>query len=258
MEQVLYKGIQVNVGRYGEGHTLVLLHGFLESSSIWNPFIDQLSQFRQVIVPDLPGHGKTACFAEVHTMEEMAGMVNAILEKWDVQKCEIIGHSMGGYVSLAFLELFPSKVTSLTLLNSTPLPDNAEKRSVRERSDELLRQNNEAYVRMAISNLFSPWNRVRYSSEGAMLVQEALKFPMEGITAAIEGMKIRTNRKPVLQRFRGDKMLLAGREDSLIPFLTIKEIARDTGCEFHGLSGGHLYYIEAKDEITNLCISSKK
>ena len=111
----------------GKGPCIVLLHGFLLSSSIWDELVPKLSKKNKVIIIDLPSHGKSGCMAEIHSMELMAEVINFILEKNNIDQASFIGHSMGGYISLAFTEKYESKVNALILLNSTTEKDSAKK-----------------------------------------------------------------------------------------------------------------------------------
>ena len=142
----------------------MLLHGFLETSKIWEPFINQLSLRRQVICIDLPGHGKTGIFGDVHTMELMADVVNAVLTELNISRATILGHSMGGYVSLAFAEKYPEKISGIVLLNSTPEADSEEKRINRDKAARLVSKNKMAYrfwyLWACRLTVFSSWSRL--------------------------------------------------------------------------------------------------
>lgn len=242
----------------GAGETLVLLHGFLESKEIWTEFIPIFSQFGQIITVDLPGHGDSEIIDEIHTMELMADSVKAVMDYLHIEKANFIGHSMGGYVALAFLEQHPEKVGELMLLNSTPEPDSEEKKKNRDRGIEVVKKNRKAYVSMAISNLLLPENEVKLIEKVNVLKERAFNFPTKGITAALKGMKIRTNKIGVLANFSGKKFIVAGKKDPLLEIKTIKSIANECKCRFYALPGGHLSYLESKEEFIKLCISSKK
>ncbi|NJW52919.1 alpha/beta fold hydrolase [Salinimicrobium oceani] len=253
-----FQGAEIHYSVVGEGEATVLLHGFLESSKIWEEFLPQFSEHGKIITLDLPGHGRSGCVSDIHSMELMAAAVFEVLSSLGVKKANFIGHSMGGYVSLAFIEAHPKMVSALMLLNSTPQPDTEEKKEIRDRSIALVEKNKEAYVSMAIRNLLSPSNTKRFSEEIEALIQEAFQFPTEGITAALKGMKIRTNRAEVLRQFEGKKLLVAGEDDPLVNLQDLKEIAALCNCGFISFKGGHLSYLENKSEFQKLCISSKK
>lgn len=253
-----FRGAKIQYSVVGEGEATVLLHGFLESSRIWEEFLPMFSQYGKIITIDLPGHGRSGCIEEVHSMELMAEAVLKVLNAAGVKKANFIGHSMGGYAALAFLENYPQMVNDFMLLNSTPQADSEEKKEIRDRSVDLVKKNKSAYVSMAIKNLLSPNNSQKFSEEIQELIKEASEFPTEGITAALKGMKIRTDRRSVLNSFSGNKLIVAGEEDPLVNIPELKEIASRCGCTFITFSGGHLSYIENKTQFTKLCISSKK
>lgn len=242
---------------FGSGKPLVLLHGFLESSIIWRDFIPELSKNRQVVIIDLPGQGQSEVVAEVQAMELQAEAVNEVMKKLNIQKAAFIGHSMGGYISLAFLEKYPGKVEHIMLLNSTTEADSEERREVRDRSAELAGKNKKAYISMAISNLTTPENSEKFASEFQFLKDHVSQFPAEGIIANLKGMKIRTSRTGVLKEFQGRKMWVTGKKDPLLDSNKIQELASETGSEFHLFPNGHLSTIEDSKKFLELCISSK-
>lgn len=241
----------------GTGETLVLLHGFLESKEIWTEFIPEFSKYGRIITIDLPGHGRSECLGEIHSMELMAETVHGVLEVLKVKKANFIGHSMGGYVTLSFLEQYPEMVGELMLLNSTPEEDSAEKKQNRDRAIEVVQKNKRAFISMAISNLLPPENEKRFVKEINILKERAYNFPTEGITAALKGMKIRTKKVEVLKDFTGIKAIVAGKKDPLIELNSIKILAAQCNCTFFALPGGHLSYLESRRNFKKLCISSK-
>lgn len=206
----------------------------------------------------MPGHGRSGVQSEVHSMELMADAVHAVLTELNIEKADFIGHSMGGYVGLAFMEQYPEMLNHFMLLNSTPQEDSEEKKEIRSRSVDIVKRNKEAYISMAITNLLSPENNKRYKKEVEILKQDAYTFPTEGITAALNGMKLRKDRSQVLKAFSGNKVIVAGTEDPLIDIEIINLLAKETGCSFFSFTGGHLGYLENKAEFVKLCISSKK
>ncbi len=113
MATLSYKNIRVNYTSTGKGSAIVLLHGFLENSFMWNEIIPVLSKRNKVITVDLFGHGKTENLGYIHTMEEQATMVRSLLKTLNIRKATLIGHSMGGYVVLAFAELFPKNTKGI-------------------------------------------------------------------------------------------------------------------------------------------------
>ena len=104
LKNILYKNTKISFTDSGEGNAIVLLHGFLENKKMWQEYVDLFSQKNRVITIDLLGHGESDCLGYVHSMEENANAVNEVLEHLEIKKATILGHSMGGYVALAFAE----------------------------------------------------------------------------------------------------------------------------------------------------------
>lgn len=100
----------------------MLLHGYLESLEIWDDFALELSKSYRVLLVDLPGHGESDCSSDCDTVEGLAGSVNAILEYLKLSQVAIVGHSMGGYLALAFAELFPKRPLVFAFSTQRPMP----------------------------------------------------------------------------------------------------------------------------------------
>ena len=245
-----YKGISIYYSQKGEGKTVVLLHGFLESSTIWDDLVSEISKLHQVISIDLLGHGKTGCLGYIHTMEQMAEAVDAVLKHLKIEKATLIGHSMGGYVALAYLELFPEKVEALCLQNSTAVEDSPEKKLNRDRAIEVVKESHETFVGQLVSLVFSPENRAIFSNEIKLIKEEALKFPVQGIIAALEGMKIRKDRLKLFRKAPIKKLMIIGQNDPILNRDTLIEQSKDSDVEIAELPDGHMSFIENKKENT--------
>jgi len=241
---IKHKSINIFYTSHGKGKAVLLLHGFLENSTMWNPFIAELSKKNHIICIDLLGHGKTDCLGYIHTMELMAEAVEAVLTHLKIEKSILIGHSMGGYVALAYAEKHPEKVLGLCLMNSTALADSEEKKRNRERGIEAVKQNHKTFIRIAISNLFRPKNRIIFSEKIKKLTEEALKTPLQGIIAALEGMKIRKNREAILKYNHFKKMMIIGKKDPALDYnMTINQ-TKDTNVKIVEFPDGHMSFIE--------------
>jgi pimeloyl-ACP methyl ester carboxylesterase len=129
-----YKNTSIAFTDTGKGTAIVLLHGFLENQSMWNALVPVLSQKYRVITIDLLGHGQTEPMGYLQTMEDNADAVHEVLSSLRLRKAVFIGHSMGGYVALAYAELYPESVKGLVLLNSTAKEDSAERKTNRDRA----------------------------------------------------------------------------------------------------------------------------
>ena len=134
MKTLHYKNTSIAFTDTGKGTAIVLLHGFLENQSMWNALVPVLSQKYRVITIDLLGHGQTEPMGYLQTMEDNADAVHEVLSSLRLRKAVFIGHSMGGYVALAYAELYPESVKGLVLLNSTAKEDSPERKTNRDRA----------------------------------------------------------------------------------------------------------------------------
>ena len=251
---ITYKNTPVFYSTKGTGNPLVLLHGFLESHKIWFPFIDKLSSKRQVILIDLPGHGQSGTLSDVHNMELMAEVVREVLDELQIAEVSFAGHSMGGYVSLAFYEKFPSMVKALLLVNSTSEEDSEERKFNRDRAINLVRRNKRSFISMAISNLLTKENNQKFKRELNHLKEEAQKITENSITAALKGMKIRTDRTEILNQFNGQKIIIAGQQDPVMSFTSVQGIAAKTNSIFKIFPDGHLSFLENEADLLEIML----
>lgn len=232
----------------GKGNCVVLLHGFLENITMWNDVVVEVSKRNRVVCIDLLGHGKTGCVGYIHSMEEMADAVKAVLKELRIRKAIFIGHSMGGYVSLAFAEKYPENVKALCLLNSTTQEDSEERKELRLRASKMAQTNYDALVKMSITNLFAEASREQFSEEIETIKTEALKTPVQGYIAATKGMRLRENKEEVFQTI-GKRLIISGIDDLLLEEQSIKEEGVRTNTPVIFLPHGHMSHIEAKTEL---------
>lgn len=258
MKTFIHKNTKISFTDQGKGTAVVLLHGFLENQTMWNALIPELSQKNRVITIDLLGHGQTECLGYVHTMEDQADMVHGILQHLKIRKAVLIGHSMGGYVALAFAELYPEAVKGLVLLNSTARADTAERKTNRDRAIKAVKQNYTAFVRMSIANLFSEDNRERLTEEIEKAKIEALKTPLQGIVAALEGMKIRNDREVILHFATYPMQLILGKKDGVLLYEDNLEQIEGTVVKLTTFPDGHMSHIENREELTRVLMDFLK
>lgn len=249
MNSVSYKNISVNFTDVGEGKVIVLLHGFLENLTMWKALSTVLSQSFRVITIDLLGHGKTDCLGYVHSMEENAEIVHAVLQSLKIRKAIIAGHSMGGYVALAFAEKYPTMIRAIGLINSTPKADSDERKINRDRAIAAVKQGYANFVKLAVGNLFSANNRIRLQTEIEHVRSEALKTPLQGIVATLEGMKIRKDREFLLANNQFSTLLILGEKDPVLNFEETVEFQKYDRVDVVTFPDGHMSHIENADEL---------
>lgn len=236
----------------GNGPAWVFLHGFLESSTMWENIIPEFSDSHTIVTIDLPGHGKSGVIAYTHTMEIYADAVRTVLQNLNITEATFIGHSMGGYVALAYAEMYPEEIRSLVLLNSTPAEDSPDRKKNRLKALEILSDKPNPFIKLVIANLFSHESQLDFPEEIQKLQKEALKFPLDGIKAAIRGMKDRKDRTSVLRNWKKKKYMICAEKDPIISLKDSEKWATYCRSELKVVSGGHMSHIESRDKIVKI------
>lgn len=254
MKQIQYKNTSISYTDTGKGTAVVLLHGFLENQQMWNNYIAAFAKKNRVITIDLLGHGATECLGYVHSMEDNADAVHAVLSKLHIRKAIFVGHSMGGYVALAFAELYPDNVKGLVLLNSTSRADSEERKLNRDRAIKAVKQSFVNFISLAIANLFSEENREKLNDKIEQVKKEALKTPLQGIVASLEGMKIRMDREVILHLTPYPKMLILGEKDPVLNYQETIDQIKETEVKLVTFPDGHMSHIENEQELTKVLL----
>jgi pimeloyl-ACP methyl ester carboxylesterase len=242
----------------GEGVPLVLLHGYLESLNIWDNFAAQLQHHCRVIRMDLPGHGESGIIAPVHSMEIMAQSVIAVLDALSVETCILVGHSMGGYVTLAVAEAQIERLYGFCLFHSAPFADTNEKKANRDREIELVRQGKkDLIINTNIPKGFADDNLNRFKADIARAKSIAFETAEEGIIAALEGMKQRCDRSSVIYDSPVPILWILGEKDNYINHQAVKEkINLNTKGRLLLLkNSGHMGFIEEKENACEQLLS---
>ena len=195
----------------------MLLHGFLESLTIWESFGQELERDFHVITIDLPGHGLSEMLADVHPMELMADMVHDVLTLNRVSRCMMLGHSMGGYATLAFAARYPEMLAGICLFHSGALADTDEAKANRNRTIEIVKKHRHQFISQFIPELFALENREPLAEEITRLQHDARHITAEAIVAALEGMKQRPTHLETLVNATFPVLFVGGKQDSRIP-----------------------------------------
>lgn len=245
-----FKGKNIHFVTAGNGPAMVLLHGFLESGEIWKNFARRLSRTFTVIVIDLPGHGSSDCTGDVQTMDDMAEAVHHVLKSMGITKCIMAGHSMGGYVTLAFAGKYPKLLRGFVLFHSHAAADSPETMASRERTISLVEKDRAGFIKNFIPGLFAPVNVKKFNAEIAILKELAGKTTKEGIIASIRGMKVRPDRQHVLVNSPVPVLFIIGKNDPRIPVEAIfPQILLPAHSEALLLDQvGHMGFIEASTQ----------
>ena len=223
---------------------LVLLHGFLEDSRMWDRLSLAWNTHGPVLMIDLPGHRQSDSFAAVHTMELMAEAVDAVVQFCQLPSFHLLGHSMGGYVALAYAELRPEKLEQLGLFFSTPQADSPARQVMRDKAAELVQQNHNSFIRASIPQLFDTTMHEPFQPAIHRQINQSLDMSVEGIVAAIQGMKIRKDRTHILESGAISVGVFAGKLDTIIPFDSTEKWSLAKGVNYRYISpSGHMGHI---------------
>jgi pimeloyl-ACP methyl ester carboxylesterase len=235
----------------GRGKVVVLLHGFCEDSNIWEDFkVDLIEEKYRVVCIDLPGFGKSGVEAPC-SIADMADAVAHVLDTLNITTCTLIGHSMGGYVALAFAEKYAHLLNGLGLFHSHPYADTAEKKVARQKSSEFVeRQGHQLYVKQLIPKLFAP----RFVRSNRFLIDKMIhagsKLTPAGIINALHAMKDRPDRSSILTTIRVPVLFIIGDMDEAVPHaFSMEQTHLPEVASIHVLERvGHMGMFEAKKQ----------
>lgn len=228
----------------GEGHPLVLLHGFPLSSVQWDPNFARLRERNLLVAVSLRGFGGSPV-AESATMDEMADDVADTLRALGIGKAAFCGCSMGGYVALAMWRRHRELVSSLVLVDTRSAPDSAEQRAGRETfAQEVLKGGAVVAVEKMLPKLLS----AKASDAARSFVRDVtLANRPEGIAAALRGLGSRPDSTPLLDSIDVPTLLVCGELDAITPPAEMRGVgAMIRGSKYVEIPGaGHLSNIEA-------------
>jgi pimeloyl-ACP methyl ester carboxylesterase len=214
---ITVNGIPLYYRVSGRGPVAILIHGFGEDGNIWNHQVAALEPHFQVMVPDLPGSGRSPEHLACATITEMARLVKRVMDAEAVEQAAVLGHSMGGYIALAFAELFPQNLSGLGLVHSTAFADSPEKVAARRKSTAFIQAHGAAlFLAQAIPNLFAPAYVRTHGGEVAALVQAGNAFTAHTLISYYETMIDRPDRTVVLEKAAVPVLFIIGWLDGAV------------------------------------------
>ncbi|MEO1712404.1 MAG: alpha/beta hydrolase [Bacteroidota bacterium] len=229
----------------GEGSNLVLLHGFGEDHRIWQPLVDSLDGYRKILI-DLPAFGASDRLSEP-SIKGFALAVQGVLDHLGINSFHLMGHSMGGYTSLALLEENPEQVLSLGLIHSHPYADTEEKKRSRAKSMEFIEKNGPTpYLKQLYTALFPKAYHQQNPNLISDLIERALPWDTAPILDGLDAMRKRPDRSQVIQDFQRPVLFLSGDLDVVVPEdYRLKQPLLAQAGSTHQLSNiGHMSMIE--------------
>lgn len=245
----------------GKGKPLILIHGFCETGKMWQDFADALSSDFRVICPDLPGVGGSKLNKETISLEEIAVLLEQWMDDNNILNPIIIGHSLGGYVTLALAELMGQKIKAIGLFHSTAFPDSEEKKAIRDRTVIFLQKYGvDTFVTSFVPPLFPESRREELDSNIQLAIEQGKNCSLEGLVAITKAMRDRKNRLEVLSSFTGPKLFIAGELDTAVPLETSRAHKEVVTNYVELANTGHVGMIERKPEtieiVREFCKSS--
>jgi len=250
MPYFLHKTKEIHYQNEGSGkEVVVFIHGFLENLSMWDEIAAELSKKLQVIRIDLPGFGKSESIDEVHTMELFASCVHELLIELKIHKFKLVGHSMGGYVSLALLEICPDQIEHICLFHSTANADSEQKKKDRSRAIKTVKDKQNIYLKTAIPFLFPKQFQKACKVQIQKMIEDAKDLNSNAIIAALKGMQQRKDANQRLKDFSGKKTYIAGALDPLLNIDFLRKEALNNGADFLIIQqAGHMSHWENSEK----------
>lgn len=222
-KQILYQGKKIFYRLTGSGKPVILVHGFGEDGEVWNNQVEYLKDKFQLIVPDLPGSGQSEMIEDM-SMEGMAEVLKKILDNENISPGDknhgiiLVGHSMGGYITLAFVEKYGAYLTAFALFHSTAYPDSEEKKATRRKGIAFIKEHGASeFLKNTTPNLFSPISK----SENQALIEDFIQglnnFSNESLVSYYEAMMERPDRAAILTKSKIPVLFVMGQFDTAIP-----------------------------------------
>jgi pimeloyl-ACP methyl ester carboxylesterase len=256
LKKISYKYTEISYIVNGNSDkSIIFLHGYLENKEIWNKLVSEGFENYKTIQIDILGHGSSGITKNA-SVEEMANGVKAVMDAENIKTAIIAGHSMGGYVSLAFADCYPEMLDRFILVHSTCYADDAEKIEVRKKATEFVKEGKkDLIISTAVPNTFATKNLKNFDKELKYIIEQAKNTKEDGICFALEAMMKRPDRSHVLKQNNIPYLLLIGEEDNCVSYTSsISQIYLSNKSKHTILkNSGHMGFIE-EEELTRNAI----
>ncbi len=217
-KKISYKNKSVSYRVIGQGNPVVLLHGFAEDKEIWIRQVKALENNYQLIIPDLPGSGGSESTGDL-SMDSMADTIKHILNEEGISETVLIGHSMGGYVSIAFADKYPDSLKALGFFHSSSYADNDEKKAARKKNSAFIQKNgSHAFLQQSTPGLFCDASKTAFPGIVETIIERYKDFSPAALAAYQLAMSERPDRREVLKNIVKPVLFIIGQHDSAIPF----------------------------------------
>lgn len=225
MAYILFQNKKIFYQIEGKGKPVLLLHGFGENGNIWNKQVEALKEDLSFIIPDLPGSGQSEMLEGKCTIEDYAEVVKVIADEAIFQNKKknnlqftLIGHSMGGYITLAFAQKYPELLNAFGLFHSSAFADDEAKKAIRRKGIQFIEKNGpEAFLKTSIPNLFSENTKENRTQLITGLLEIGKHILPQALVQYYEAMILRPDRTSVLESFSKPVLFIIGKNDNAVP-----------------------------------------
>ncbi|HTL10117.1 MAG TPA: alpha/beta hydrolase [Chitinophagaceae bacterium] len=226
VNSIEYQHKKINYQVTGQGAPVMLIHGFAEDSHVWREQVPQLSAQYRLIIPDLPGSGGSAMLEDMG-LESLAHCMKAILDAECTgeeagqprAKPIVIGHSMGGYITLALVAMYKDAVSGLGLFHSSAFADTEERKNTRRRGIDFIQKHGSyEFIKQSTPNLFTEKFRIENNAVVEDMINRYGTFDPAALVAYYEAMIQRPDRTAILRSFGKPVLFIIGKQDKAIPF----------------------------------------
>src|SRR4029453_2557772 len=246
MQKIRVNNIQLAYEDQGDGPAVVLIHGYPFNLSMGGEQVVPLSIDYRIITPDLRGHGDSEVSPATTTMNQMAQDVAALMDVLGIRHATIGGLSMGGYVALAFYDLFPNRADRLLLADTRAQADTDEGKTARaEQAKKILAEGMAGIVDTMLPKLLSPATVSKNPGIVKRVREMMLQTNPEGAAAALRGMAEREDQTERLSRIKVPTLIIVGGQDPITPVADSEKM--------HGkIAGAKLVIIENASHVSNI------
>jgi pimeloyl-ACP methyl ester carboxylesterase len=219
----------------GKGKAIMLVHGFIEEGSMWDGMVEGLRKNYKLIVPDLPGFGKSELLEKEVSMEFYADFLFGILKHEKISEVIMLGHSMGGYATLSFAEQYGNMLMGFGLINSHCFEDTATKKENRKKGIEFIKRNGtQFFIRELYYSIFNKNFADKHKKLIDGLIEKARKYTPEAVMQANAAMMNRQDKSRVLRESKVPVLFVNGVEDESAPVAyTLKQASYPDNADFN-------------------------
>lgn len=245
--------IHLHYAEAGHGLPVVLVHGFPFDHTIWDAQMIALGGSFRMIAPDLRGFGESAAPEDGYTMEHFAADIVTLLDRLGIDRAVWVGHSMGGYITMAALRRWPQRVRAVAFVATHARPDTPEKKLQRETSaDNVMRSGVSDIAFTMMSTIFAPAVD-RQGPLAQRIYDIMIQASPAGVAGALRGMAARPDSRETLRGLKIPALVISGAEDELIGAELADELAGLIPGARHVVipGAGHMPMVEQPDATTD-------